>query len=245
MRISIELTPRNLDSLVRDLRTVREKLPRANMINIPDLLRFNIRSWEGCRAAKAFYPRVVPHIRAIDIDPAAPLAIAAYLRQHGINEVLVVTGDKPQDMNHKIFPTTSLDAISKFKRELPDIAVYATLNPYRQSFWDERELLKRKMDAGADGFFTQPIFDLRLMDLCAELADPGKVFWGASPVQSEKSRHYWETTNRVVFPKEFRPTIDWNRSLAAAVFQRAKALESNIYFMPIRADLMEYLGGIV
>jgi hypothetical protein len=29
--------------------------------------------------------------------------------------------------------------------------------------------LQRKLDAGADGIFTQPIFDVRLLGICAEL----------------------------------------------------------------------------
>lgn len=242
-RISIELTPRSLDSLVNELRLVTARLPLADMINIPDLLRMPIRSWEGCRVAKQFYRRTVPHIRAIDLDLQAPLPMAECLRTHGINEVLIVTGDRPQDLAHRIYPTSNLEAIAKFKKELPDVCVYATLDPYRQSLRAERDLVKRKLDAGADGFFTQPMFDLRLLAVYSELTDPAKTFWGACPVLSERSRNYWETTNSVVFPREFQPTMAWNRALADRLLQQIRSLNSNVYFMPIKADLVEYLGG--
>jgi len=244
-RISIELTPRSLDSLVNDLRLVTTRLPSADMINIPDLLRMPIRSWEGCRVARQFYGCTVPHIRAIDLDLQTPLPMAEYLRTHGINEVLIVTGDRPQDLTHRIYPTSNLDAISKFKKELPDVRVYATLDPYRQSLRAERDLVQRKLDAGADGFFTQPMFDLRLLAVYAELTDPAKTFWGASPVLSERSKNYWETTNCVVFPREFQPTMAWNRALADRLLQQIRSLNSNVYFMPIKADLVEYLGGVL
>jgi methylenetetrahydrofolate reductase (NADPH) len=244
-RISIELTPRSVESLADDLRLVKTSLPAADMINIPDLLRMPIRSWEGCGVAKQFYDRTIPHIRAIDLDLHAPLPMAEYIRSHGINEVLIVTGDRPQDLSHRIYPTSNLEAISKFKRELPGVCVYATLDPYRQSLRAERDLVQRKLDAGADGFFTQPMFDLRLLLVYAELTDPAKTFWGASPVLSERSRNYWETTNGVVFPREFKPTLAWNRALADRLLQQIRSLDSNVYFMPIKADPVEYLGGVL
>ena len=245
MRISIELTPRDSDSLVCDLRAIREKLPAADTINIPDLLRFSVRSWEGCGIARAFFGRAVPHIRAMDVDPHAPLAMLACLRKHGIKEVLVVSGDKPQEMSHKVYPTRNLDIIAKFKHEAPDLTIYATLDPYRQSVSGERDLLRAKRDAGADGFFTQPVFDLRLMEIYAELAEPERIFWGASPVLSERSMNYWETKNRVVFPSGFEPTMEWNRRQAAKVFAKAKELGSSVYFMPIKTNVCEYLEGVI
>jgi methylenetetrahydrofolate reductase (NADPH) len=244
-RISIELTPRSVDSLVTDLRLVKARLPSADMINIPDLLRMPIRSWEGCRVAKQFYRCTIPHIRAMDLDLHAPLPMAEYLRTHSINEVLIVTGDRPQELTHRIYPTSNLEAISKFKKELPDVCVYATLDPYRQGIRAERDLAQRKLDAGADGFFTQPMFDLRLFGAYAELTDPAKTFWGVSPVLSERSMNYWETTNNVVFPRAFQPTMAWNRALAGLLLQQIRSLNSNIYFMPIKADIVEYLGGVL
>lgn len=45
--ISLELVPRSIESLETDLQIVRERFPGIQMVNIPDLLRFEVRSWEG------------------------------------------------------------------------------------------------------------------------------------------------------------------------------------------------------
>lgn len=45
------------------------------MINIPDLLRLETRSWQGAAIAQDYYPAVMPHIRAIDVNLAEPLAM--------------------------------------------------------------------------------------------------------------------------------------------------------------------------
>ncbi len=61
------------------------------------------------------------------------------------------------------------------------------------------EGVPRKWDAGADGFFTQPLFELGLLDRCAELLHGEDVFWGIAPVIGARSRLYWERTNKVSF----------------------------------------------
>jgi methylenetetrahydrofolate reductase (NADPH) len=107
------------------------------------------------------------------------------------------------------------------------------------------EAVQRKLDAGVDGFFTQPLFDLRLLEICAEMLSGRDVFWGIAPVVGERSRAYWETTNRVIFPRGFTPTLGWNRGFAAEAFRAARDLGGNIYFMPIRVNLTTYLGGLL
>ena len=46
--ISIELVPRSVESLEQELARVREHFPGVGTVNIPDLLRFEMRSWQGC-----------------------------------------------------------------------------------------------------------------------------------------------------------------------------------------------------
>jgi len=58
------------------------------------------------------------------------------------------------------------------------------------------------------------------------------------------ARAYWETTNRVVLPRYFRPTMEWNREFARDVLRFVKSNDSNAYLMPIRVDLAEYLKGL-
>jgi len=45
MQVSVELIPRDTETLLRDAAEVRSCFPLADMINIPDLLRFPLRSW--------------------------------------------------------------------------------------------------------------------------------------------------------------------------------------------------------
>ncbi|MBF0358537.1 MAG: methylenetetrahydrofolate reductase [Magnetococcales bacterium] len=243
--ISIELVPRDKTVLNQELSTVKDQFPAVDLINIPDLTRFDVRAWDGCAVAKKYFERTIPHIRALDIDPNRPLPMREFLTKNNINEVLIVTGDPHTDPNAPQFEVNAVDIIKKFKSEMPQIKIYAAIDQYRSGFQQEMHYLLEKQDAGADGFFTQPFFDLRFMEIYGEILARQEVFWGVSPVTSEKSKAYWEKRNNVVFPKEFKPTIEWNRDFAVKALQFARNTNTNIYFMPIRIDLVEYLGKII
>ena len=243
MKISVELVARDAKSLQEELRLLRENFDCIEIINIPELLRYELHSWEGAKIAHEFYAHVMPHIRAIDIDLDKPLPMAEFLIENKINEVLVITGDPPQDMSRKIYPTVSTDVIRKFKMELPKVKVYAGIDQYRSSMRQEEYNIKRKIQAGADGFFTQPFFDMRYVEMYAELLEGKEVYWGVSPVMSPRSVNYWETKNSVIFPKKFEPTLDWNIEFAQQVSRFVKENNANIYFMPIKTNLIPYLTG--
>jgi methylenetetrahydrofolate reductase (NADPH) len=244
MRVSVEFVPREAAVLEEELVYTKNKFSLVDTINIPDLLRIPIRSWDACAIGKPHYQNMMPHIRAIDFNLAEPLPMAEFLVKNDIREVLVVTGDYPQDMTKKIYPATSIDMIRKLKKALPGIKVYAAVDQYRTSIKQEVEYCKRKIDAGADGFFTQPFFDLRFIEMYAEFLTGYEVFWGVSPVVAEKSMNYWETKNHVVFPANFEPTKAWNITFAKKVLNFTQATNTNIYFMPVRIDIKEYLTGI-
>jgi methylenetetrahydrofolate reductase (NADPH) len=125
------------------------------------------------------------------------------------------------------------------------LKVFAAFDPYRQGFRDELDAVARKVDAGADGLFTQPIFDLRLLEVCAEMLRGHNVFWGIAPVVGPRSRAYWETTNKIIFPSDFSPTLDWNRAFARSAIRAIGNLDANVYLMPIRVDLAKYLNGLI
>lgn len=244
MRISIELVPRTIEVLQNELQFIKSNFSAINTVNIPDLLRLDIRSWEGTALSKPFYDHCIPHIRAIDFDMGQEISISDYLNRNHISEILVVTGDHTQDINRKTFPTTSIDFIKKIKSEQPNISVFAAIDPYRSSIRNEYEYVQRKLDAGADGFFTQPFFDVRLMEVYQELLEGIETFWGVSPVISQKSRNYWEAKNNAIFPKDFEPTVQWNVDFAKKALEFSKRTNSNLYFMPIKIDLKLYLEGI-
>lgn len=244
MRISIELVPRSHEHLQAELQLIRSSFPSINTVNIPDLMRLEMRSWEGSALSKAYYEHCIPHVRAIDFSMKESFALAQYLHEHRIDEILVVTGDHPQGLSRTIYPTAASDFIRKIKEECPGIKLYAALDPYRASMRQEYEYIQRKRESGADGFFTQPFFDLRFMEMYAELLQGLDIFWGVSPVTSERSKSYWETKNQAIFPADFQPTLEWNTRFAKRVLDFSTATNSSLYFMPIKTDLKAYLDGI-
>ena len=242
-KVSLELVPREEAELREELAVAGKYAEKLERINIPDLLRLPMRSWEGAAIAGESFP-AVPHIRAMDIDITKPLPMADYLRRHDIKEVLVIEGDAPQDMAHTVYPTESTDIIRKFREELPEIKVYAGIDQYRGSMRQEEYRIRRKIQAGAVGFFTQPFFDLRFLGMYADMLAGIEIYWGLSPVLSQRSQSYWETKNQVVFPKGFEPTLEWSIRFAREVLHEVQGDGGNVYLMPIRAGLDEYLGGI-
>jgi len=243
--ISIELVPRSESSLRQELEQVQQHFPAISRINIPDILRFDLRSWQGCKLAGEYFPHTIPHLRAIDFDPNKALQIGKELGSKEIEAVLVITGDLSQDMSHKSYRTSCLEMIRRLKRELPKVTVYAGMDPYRYGIKEEIDYVRAKQDAGAEAFFTQPFFDLRLMEIYQGFLQDCNVYWGVSPVLNENSQNYWENKNNAIFPPDFQPTLDWNRDFARKALQFARNTGGNLYFMPIRTNIVAYLDGIL
>ena len=243
--ISLELVPRNEQSLRKELELVRRHFPSIDRINIPDILRFDIRSWHGCAIAGEYVPKTIPHLRAIDFNPDAPLPILDQLCSQPVEAVLIVNGDPPQDMKHTYYRTSSLEMIRRLKRERPNLTIYAGIDPYRSGIKDEIDYMRAKQDAGADGFFTQPFFDIRLMEIYQGFFRNTTVYWGVSPVLTDSSRSYWENKNHAIFPRDFTATLEWNREFARKTLEFARSHHDNVYFMPIKTDLVDYLQGIL
>lgn len=245
MRISVELIPRSDEDLASQLDEVAA-LPGVDTVNVPDLLRFDVRSWHACAGARARGPRAIPHLRAIDVDPDGPLAFLPTLIDHDIDEVLVIAGDAPADMSRPVYETSSNDLIGRLKCERPELTVYAAVDPYRQGLAAERDYALRKLAAGADGLFTQPFFDPRLMEVWGDLLAPldVPVFWGATSVTSAGAVRYWTTRNRAVMPAGFEPTLAHSRTLATQLLAHARDRGGHVYFMPIRIGPARYLHDL-
>jgi methylenetetrahydrofolate reductase (NADPH) len=251
-RISVEIVPRDADSVRSDMAVIAEHLPAVDTINIPDLMKFELRSWDACgiacqhRTGAGTAYRAVPHIRAADLDPASALPMVAAIDAAGLEEILVVTGDAPIDFSRRTYDVDAVDAIERLRRDLPHVTVYAGLDPYRQSPVRELEYAERKLEAGAAGFFTQPFFDLHYMRAWSGLLPPGvPVWWGATTVTSAGSLTYWRKRNLAVFPAGFETTLEWHRSYAVGAVALARELGQHIYLMPVRASVHDYLAGIV
>ncbi len=246
MRVSLELIPRNEESLISSSRLL-PRFSEINCINIPDLLRFPVRSWEACpilESAGINPIDCIPHLRAMDFSLDLPFPHTEFFIKQGINHVLVIAGDPPKDINIKTYNTSSTALIKKLKREMPGIKVFAAFDPYRSNIRYEIDYVKEKEDAGADGFMSQPFFDLRLLEIYAEYLEGKQVFWGISPVLSESSRNYWESRNRAIIPKSFKPDLFWNVDFGRRVHQFCKQHNFNLYLMPIKVDLEAYLSGL-
>ena len=129
-RISVELIPRDRNHIINDMKQVKECFPIADSINIPDLMRFSLRSWNAFQITSSYYTRSIPHIRAIDINPDLPLP------GHDINnlqEILVIQGDPPSDFNKHTYPNSTESILRRYRRELPNLKLYAAFDPYRRS----------------------------------------------------------------------------------------------------------------
>jgi methylenetetrahydrofolate reductase (NADPH) len=246
MLVSLEAVPRNAEALTQTAEIVRN-FPSINSVNIPDLTRFPLRSWDVCASLAAELPDkiFIPHIRAIDFDMEKPFPLTGLFRSKNIATILVIAGDPPKEWDsHKIYPTETVPFIKKLKKELPETRIYAAFDPYRSNIKYEFDYLREKEDAGAIGFMSQPFFDLRLLEIYAEYLEGKEVFWGVSPVVLPQSRNYWETRNRAVFPKGFKPDMEWNVRFGRQVIAFCKERGFNLYLMPIKVDVPAYLAGL-
>jgi methylenetetrahydrofolate reductase (NADPH) len=265
MKISLEAVPRNKEALISCAAEAAAFL-QIGSINIPDLTRFTFRSWDACSALTEALPKngeksrfhYIPHIRAIDFKLHQPFPCRDLLRSQGVNQVLVIAGDLPRNFDTDFmsleyiqsgkFPeiqtTETVPFIKKLRAEMPELTIYAAFDPYRTNIRYELDYLGQKEAAGAAGFMSQPFFDLRLLEIYAEYLEGKEVFWGLSPVLSQASRNYWESRNRAIFPKHFRPDLEWNIDFGRRVISFCEAHHFNVYLMPIKVDIKAYLSGL-
>ncbi len=239
MRISFEIVPRTHDAMLEQLAFVENKLPFINTINIPDLLRYPIRSWDAASEIDADRFDFIPHIRAIDFDQKSN-RLQKIIEKYALNKILLISGDPPPDMSHPVFDTNLIDMIRSIRQSFPDIEICAGFDPYRSSIKEEKEYINRKFDAGVDFILSQPFFDMRLLEIYSDFIPADKVFWGISPVVTEKSKNYWERMNHAIFPTDYEASYAWNIAFAKKVMAFSQARGSHIYFMPIRIDLEKY-----
>jgi methylenetetrahydrofolate reductase (NADPH) len=254
MLVSLEVVPRNGESLIAAVETAG-RFSRIGLINVPDLLRFSLRSWEACgiladhlcgspKSGKGL--DLMPHLRAVDFDPEQPFPHTAYFRSRGIKKALVIAGDpatrRPE--NRRFYPVETTAFIKKLRLELPELELYAGFDPYRSDIHRELDYIRAKEDAGASGFMSQPFFDLRLLETYAGPLEGKNIFWGISPVLSESSRDYWESRNRATFPPFFRPDLGWNLDFGRRMLRFCETGRFNLYLMPIKVDAAPYLEGL-
>ncbi len=243
MKVSFEIVPRNLQAFEQQYQFACSLGEVIQYINVPDIQRFESRSWECKELTDPSRHQFVPHFRAIDFDIKAG-RIFQLIETYQLSHILLVTGDPPDGLNRVFYNTSVVDLIREIKQRFPTVTVYAGFDPHRSGVQDECLYIQRKVDAGADGFFSQPFYDIRMVEIYLEQMQGLETFIGLSPVNSEASRHYWEVKNKVQFPASFQPDYEWNINFANQAIQLAQQTDNHIYFMPIRTDLARYFAGI-
>ncbi|MDR1507667.1 MAG: methylenetetrahydrofolate reductase [Treponema sp.] len=257
--ISLEIVPRGAASIIEDMNTCA-RYPGITLINVPDLVRFTLRSWEACgillrEQSLSGLRGIVPHLRARDFSPDEPFPLTGFFREHRITKALVITGDRKDGTggsgegsgpggNSGGELRLSVPFIKKLKFEMPELEIYAAFDPYRTNIRYELDYLALKEEAGASGFMSQPFFDLRLLEIYSEYLENKRIFWGITPVLSSGSRGYWESRNRTIFPKSFRADMFWNINFGRQVLDFCGKNNFSVYLMPVRVDLAEYLSGL-
>jgi methylenetetrahydrofolate reductase (NADPH) len=83
-----------------------------------------------------------------------------------------------------------------------------------------------------------------MLEIYMDMLDGLDVYWGVSPVVTAASQSYWERKNNVIFPKNFAPTLEWSVDFSRQVMEMADKQEANVYLMPIKTNLEEYLAGV-
>lgn len=244
MHVSFEIVPRDQTALQEQVSFIEKDLPFVDTINVPDLLRLPIRSWEaGARIDKQRYS-FIPHFRAIDFN-IKETRLQSIVEQYQLDKILLVSGDPPPDMSHRVYDTSVVSLISRIRNDFPEIKIFAGFDPYRWSVKQEKHYIDQKFDAGADFILSQPFFDMRFLQIYSDFLPHEKIYWGVSPVVTEKSQAYWEKMNHAVFPASFEPTYEWNTRFAQQVIEHCRQIGGNLYFMPIRINLEKYFAPLL
>jgi methylenetetrahydrofolate reductase (NADPH) len=243
MNISFEIVPRSLEAFDQQYSFVQQLDARINTINVPDIQRFDSRSWELATRVDRSQYRFVPHFRAIDFKIGSG-DLFRIIDDYQLDSVLLVTGDPPEGLKRAYYNTDVVDLIRAVRQRYPALNIYAGFDPHRSGVQDECDYIQRKVDAGAGGFFSQPFYDSRMIEIYAEQMQGLETYIGISPITTKASMNYWEVKNKVKFPKNFQPDYQWNVDFAHQVMALAAANDLHIYFMPIRIDLERYFQQI-
>jgi methionine synthase / methylenetetrahydrofolate reductase(NADPH) len=203
----------------------------------------------------------VAHISCRDrniIGLQADLLGAAAL---GVKNILAVTGDPAQIGDYpeatSVFDTDSVGLVhilSKMNRgedlsgnpigEPPGFLVGATFNPTAEDLNQEVEKLRRKVEAGAHAFWTQPVFEIGVLENALELmGDDGVcILLGLMPLRSARQAEFLHhEVPGIYIPKHVRQNLaalppedapKYGVEVAQRLLSEAEPLVSGAYIMP-------------
>ncbi len=242
MKVSFEIVPRSAEAFDKQYEYVESLGQRIDMINVPDIQRFKTRSWVTGSKIKRNQHIFIPHFRAVDFSLQSG-DIFQVIDDFELDHLLLVSGDPPSGMK-KVHNTNVLDLIRSVRARYPDLIIHAGFDPHRNGLQDECDYIKRKVDAGVNGFFSQPFYDIRMVEIYTEQMRGLEVFIGLSPITTQSSKNYWEVKNKVQFSQNFQADYAWNIDFSNQVIALAKEQNFNIYFMPIKIDLDKFFSQL-
>ncbi|MDR2580274.1 MAG: methylenetetrahydrofolate reductase [Fibromonadaceae bacterium] len=245
MQIALELVPKNLDSFLEESKSHIDHFPKITAINIPEIRSVEIKSFEASEHLLKNGVAAIPHFRLIDRSLSDLEKMIEKLIPLGLKQTLLISGDPPVDMpNFVPSGVKAPEAIKYIKSKFPQLKVYAGQDSYRQSFRKELDYCKEKLNAGADGFFTQPFFSEGILTQWLEQLPETEMWIGLCPVTGQNSRNYWETVNQVVFPPNFKFNLEGNCILGRRILTLVEAAKKDAYLMPITVSASKYLHAL-
>ena len=128
--LSIELVPRALDQLLAQAEQVVAEFADITWLNIPDIKRLPVRSHEAAVAATRLPLRVIPHVRARDRSVEESIQLLLQLKEAGVKDALIITGDRFGNDPDAPYPT-SLDLLREASGRLGEMKLWAAFDPYR------------------------------------------------------------------------------------------------------------------
>ena len=220
---------------------------------------------------------VVAHISCRDrniIGLQADLLGAAAL---GVKNILAVTGDPAQIGDYpeatSVFDTDSVGLVHILSRmnrgedlagnpigEPPGFLVGASFNPTAEDLDEEVEKLRRKVEAGADAFWTQPVFEIGALENALErIGDDGVcILLGLMPLRSARQAEFLHhEVPGIDIPKHVREKLaalspedapKYGLEVAQKLLVEARSLVGGAYIMPpasapdLAGDVLEVIS---
>ncbi|HZF14316.1 MAG TPA: methylenetetrahydrofolate reductase [Steroidobacteraceae bacterium] len=160
----------------------------------------------------------------------------------GLGNFVFMSGDSPRNGDHPdakpVFDLTASDMLRAARsltqgkdltgnelKGTPSLFIGATVNPASSKFTDEVENTRRKIDAGAEFFQTQAIYDPALLEKFLDAAKPDGVaiLAGIIPLKSIKMATWLNThVPGIVVPQAL---LDELASVSGAEAELAKGIE--------------------
>lgn len=244
-QIALELVPRTLDSLHQEAGNCLQFFPVISSINVPEIRKMEIKSHPASKYLLEKGIATIPHFRTIDRSLPRLLEEIGELMDLGLQKVLLISGDPPDESGFVSSAVSPLEAISGLKKKYGTrLQVFAGMDAHRQSVQAELNYCKAKLAVGADGFFTQPFFDPNQMLHWLDLLQDTEVWVGISPVSSEASRRYWETVNKIAFPSNFSTNLQNQARLGRQLLERVAQAGQKAYLMPITISAERYIRAL-